>query len=158
MNVIIIVESYFGNTSRIAEAVATGLRDHGATVTVADAAAVPPLMGADLLAIGSATQARGLPIAATRTIAEKKGGKAGTGIAEWLASSPSVRGVKVAVFDTVIAKNFMAGSAARAMEKLLAPMGAVIVDRKSFIVKGQTGPLADGALKEAEQWGASLAD
>jgi len=42
MNVIVIVESYFGNTAQIADAIADGMRAHGTTVTVVDASSVPP--------------------------------------------------------------------------------------------------------------------
>lgn len=41
MKVLLVAESCFGNTSRVADAVAAGLRSCGATVTVVDAASAP---------------------------------------------------------------------------------------------------------------------
>ncbi|MFE7659737.1 MULTISPECIES: flavodoxin family protein [Streptomyces] len=158
MNVLVITESYFGNTSRVAEAIATGLRSRNATVTVAAVASGPALDGVDLLILGSATHNMGLPSPASRRQARDKGSQApATGVAEWLEALPGDLGCRVAAFDTVTGTGFFSGSAAKAIEKRLRRRSVSVITRKSFLVTSTQGPLADGEVDRAEQWGASLA-
>lgn len=156
MNVLVITESYFGNTSRVAEAIATGLRSRNATVTVAAAASAPALDGVDLLILGSATHNMGLPSPASRRQARDKGGQApDTGVAEWLEALVGDPGCRVAAFDTITG-GFFCGSAAKAIEKRLRRRSVSVIERKSFLVTSTKGPLAEGEVDSAEQWGASL--
>ncbi|MHB9858120.1 flavodoxin family protein [Streptomyces sp. YIM S03343] len=153
-----ITESCFGNTSRVAEAIATGLRSRNATVTVAAAASGPALDGVDLLILGTPTHNMGLPSPASRRQAQEKGGQApATGVAEWLEALPGDPGCRVAAFDTVTGKGFFAGSAAKAIEKRLRRRSVSLITRESFLVTSTQGPPADGEVDRAEQWGASLA-
>ncbi|MEV5988023.1 hypothetical protein AB0L85_23890 [Streptomyces sp. NPDC052051] len=158
MNVLVITESCFGNTSRVAEAIATGLRSRDATVTVAAAASGPALDGVHLLILGAPTHNMGIPSPASRRQAREKGGQApATGVAEWLEALPGDPGCRVAAFDTVTGTGFFSGSAAKAIEKRLRRRSVSVSARKSFLVTSTQGPLADGELDRAEQWGASLA-
>ncbi|MEN2424342.1 hypothetical protein AABB02_40360 [Streptomyces rimosus] len=157
MNVLMITESCFGNTSRIAEAIASGLRARNATVTIAAAASGPALDGVDLLILGAPTHNMGLPSPASRRQAGEKGGQApATGMAEWLEAHPGDPGCRVVAFDTVTGTGFFNGSAAKAIEKRLRRRSVSVTARESFLVTSTQGPLADGEADRAEQWGASL--
>lgn len=158
MNVLVVTESCFGNTSRVAEAAAVGLRSRGATVTVVDAASAPAPDGVDLVLVGAPTHAMGLPGPGSRRQAEAKGGRPPvTGVAEWLDALPGQQGRRAAAFDTVTGTGLFSGSAAKGIEKRLRRHALDVVARESFLVSSMEGPLADGELTRAEQWGASLA-
>jgi len=152
MNALIVTESCFGNTARLGEAVAAGLRSQGATVDVTGAASAA-IGGVDLLVLGAPTHNLRLPTPRSREEAVRRGGDAvTTGIAELLDAVP--RGARVAVFDTVVAGVF-AGSAAKDAEKRLRRRGVTVLARESFTVRDNA--LVDGEIARAEQWGASLA-
>ncbi|MEV2240435.1 flavodoxin domain-containing protein [Micromonospora sp. NPDC049891] len=158
MKVLIVTESCFGNTSRVADAVAAGLRSAGAEVTVVEAAAEPALDGVDLLLVGAPTHNMGLPGPASRRQAATKGASpASTGVAEWLDRLPTGFGGRAATFDTVTGTGFFSGSAAKAIQKRLRRHGVAVVARQSFVVTSTEGPLADGELDRAELWAAGLA-
>ncbi len=157
MDVRIVVESCFGNTVRVAEAVAAGLRSRGATVTVVDAATAPAPDGVDLLLVGAPTHNMGLPGPASRRQAEAAGGRPPTtGVAEWLATLPPRQGGRAAAFTTVTGTGFFTGSAAKGIEKRLRRCAVEVVAREDFLVSGREGPPAEGELARAEQWGATL--
>lgn len=156
MNVLIVTESCFGNTARVADAVAAGLRSRGVEVTVVDAASAPAPEGVDLLLVGAPTHAMGLPGPGSRRQAETKGARPpASGVAEWLDALPAGRGGRAAAFDTVNGR--FSGSAAKRIEKRLRRHGVEVAARESFLVSSMEGPLADGELARAEQWGAALA-
>ncbi|MGW0432161.1 flavodoxin family protein [Micromonospora sp. NPDC003197] len=158
MRVLIVIESCFGNTSRVADAVAAGLRSKGADVTVVEAAVAPPLDGVDLLLVGSPTHNMGLPGPASRKQAATKGGHpAATGVAEWLDTLPATLGGRAATFDTVTGTGFFSGSAAKGIQKRLRRHQVDVIARESFVVTATEGPLADGELDRAERWAAALA-
>ncbi|WP_433527972.1 flavodoxin family protein [Micromonospora sp. CA-263727] len=158
MNVLIVTESCFGNTSRVADAVAAGLRSTGAEVIVAEAASAPTLDGVDLLLVGAPTHNMGLPGPASRRQAATRGGNpAATGVAEWLDRLPTGFSGRAATFDTVTGTGFFAGSAAKGIQKRLRRHRVDVVARESFVVTATEGPLADGELDRAELWGAALA-
>jgi hypothetical protein len=98
-----------------------------------------------------------------RSAAEQAGDSgvvsAGRGLREWLdAAGPGLRGTAVATFDTKITKVPLPGSAARAAQKRLRRFGSRIVSpAHSFTVRGTSGPLGDGELARAREWGAELA-
>lgn len=158
MKVLIVTESCFGNTARVADAVADGLRSTGAEVTVAEAAAAPALDGVDLLLVGAPTHNMGLPGPASRRQAAAKGGHpAASGVAEWLDQLPTGFGGRAATFDTVTGTGFFSGSAAKGIQKRLRRHRVDVVARESFVVTATEGPLADGELDRARLWGAALA-
>jgi flavorubredoxin len=160
MDVRIVTESCFGNTRRVAEHVAEGLRSRGATVTLADAAEaadVPQPGQVDLLLVGAPTHNMGLPKAWSRQQATATGGRAAvTGVVEWLDALPRRLGGRAAAFTTVTGTGFFAGSAAKGIEKELRRRGVEVVGREAFLVTGRSGPAAEGELDRAQQWGAGL--
>lgn len=160
MNVAIIVESLWGNTRAVAEAVAEGLRevDPDARVTVGgtdDTPAAPE--DVDLLLLGGPTHAFGMSREGTRTDAERRGsGEAPShGVREWIAAAPPHAGVRVVTFDTRV-KGFP-GSAAGSAAKALRKRGWDAEGGESFFVGGYEGPLGEGELDRARAWGTSLA-
>lgn len=157
MHALIVSESCFGNTAQIAEAIAEGLRSREVSVTVADATAATDLDGVDLLIVGSPTHNMGLPRPATRQQAKDKGGHPqASGIAEWLDALPRRQNRRAAAFATVTGGGFLSGSAAKGIEKRLRRLAVEVASREDFRVLGVEGPLADGELDRARQWGASL--
>ena len=118
---LIVVESYFGNTRAIAEAVAAGLIEGGVDAQVVDVSQAPSALPADLdlLVLGAPTHNRGLPTAATRAkaCAQAGSGKASHGIGGWLETTAIPASTGAAAFDTVISKGWLSGSAAKAIAK-----------------------------------------
>jgi len=157
MNVLIVIESCFGNTGRVADAIAAGVRSRGADVTVVDAAAAPTTEGVDLLLVGAPTHNMGLPGPASRAQAAAKGARpVVAGVAEWLEALPGQPGRRVAAFDTVAGRGFFSGSAAKVIEKRMRRQ-SIFTGRESFLVRGMAGPLADDELARAHEWGIALA-
>ena len=125
MKALVVYESMFGNTKRVAQAVADGLRGSMEVdlleVGGADGAAVEE---ADLLVVGGPTHAHGLSGKGTRQAAAKDASEGlvsnGEGLREWIASLPATAGKSCASFDTRFAKpRWLTGSAARGAEKRL---------------------------------------
>jgi hypothetical protein len=163
----IVVESCFGNTLSVAQAVARGIDAATAAGTArllaaGDAAPVIP-EGTALLLVGSPTHALGVPTAKSRAQAAKQAvaptatQPEPTGVREWIAAAEARGDLSVITFDTTTGSRW-AGSAAKAAAKLLAGRGWKRAERgPSFTVSGMGGPLADGELDRARAWGRDLA-
>jgi hypothetical protein len=167
---VVVYESMFGNTRRIAEAVAEGIRSAGGDVEVRHvedpaamtAATVARL--ADLVVVGGPTHAFGLSRRRTRADAARRPGalqptRVGRGLREWLEALPEStgRGRAASAFDTRMARPKVPGSAARAAARRLRQLGfAVKAAPQSFWVEDVAGPLVVGELERAEAWGRSL--
>jgi flavodoxin len=145
MNALVVYESQFGNTEKVAMAVAGALRAFGQ----AQAVPVGPehrieLKGVDMLVVGGPTQNRG----------------ATAGIQSFLAAIPPelLRNLRVACFDTRLRQpGWLVGSAAGAMAKDLQKIGvSPLVPAESFLVSGQKGPLVSGELERAAAWAQTI--
>ena len=159
----IIVESYFGNTRAIAEAVSTGLIEGGVDAQIIDVSQAPSCLPADLdlLILGAPTHNRGLPTATSRAkaCAQAGSGKASHGIGGWLETTVIPASTTAAAFDTVISKGWLSGSAAKAIAKALRRhQGRETTSVGSFVVTANKGPLAAGQESDARSWGRELAD
>ena len=159
---LIIVESCFGNTRAIAEAVAAGLIEGGVEAQMVDVAQAPGALpeDLDLLVLGAPTHNRGLPTTATRAKAQAQVGAGGAsqGISEWLGDAEIPASLSVAAFDTVISRGWLSGSAAKAIAKTLQRrQGRRTVSTRSFVVTASKGPLATGQDSDARSWGRELA-
>ncbi|WP_327004436.1 hypothetical protein OHA72_56970 [Dactylosporangium sp. NBC_01737] len=164
MSVLIVVESAFGNTLIVAQAVAAGLNETSAAglVTVVRPGAAPAEIpaGLRLLVVGAPTHEYSLPKDQTRQQAAKLGavGGDGTGIREWIARVAPRPDLRVATFDTSVRSRFSFGSASKAAVKALTRRGFRGAERgPSFYVTGTAGPLADGEEQRAMDWGRQLA-
>ena len=161
MKALVVYESMFGNTERIARAVAEGLQP-AFDVTIADASTTPSPAGMDLVVIGGPTHAFGMSRPTTRADAGRQGrirpGAADAGIREWLDRSPAIAGMAAAAFDTRVDKPRVPGSAAhKAYRRLRRLGGRMVVRPESFWVTGTPGPLLSGEERRAQRWAAALA-
>ncbi len=167
MKALVIYESMYGNTHAVADAVAQGLSP-GADVDVLPAHGAGSVPGdVDLLVVGGPTHMHGLTTAMSRKMAAtaskedvahlEPGASEQPALREWLRDLEA-RGVKAAAFDTRgDARAAVTGSAARGIARRLRRRGCDVIDSQSFLVADSAGPLDDGELDRAREWGASLA-
>jgi len=161
MRALVVYESMFGDTERVAHAIADGLRDTY-QVDVADVGTMPSASGVDLLVVGGPTHAFAMTKPATRAEAAKRGavrtGAIDLGIREWLDCSPTLNGTAAAAFDTKIDKPYLPGSAAHKAHRQLHRLGChMLMHSENFRVIGTTGPLVAGEEQRARRWGSELA-
>jgi hypothetical protein len=177
MQVTVVYESLYGNTHRIADAIARGIVDTlpDATVEVVPVTEAHPAHAgvADLLVVGGPTHMRGMSTGLSRHItvaSEAKkppaqqhlldGRADGPGLRDWIARLPSLgeEGRAAAAFDTRIGTRF-AGGAARGIASRLHRLGyRLIADPEGFFIQDNgEGPPKDGELNRAHAWGAELA-
>jgi len=152
MQAVVIYDSKFGNTERIAQAIARGVgtRSTVGVLTASDAVADADVLGQppDLVLVGGPTHNHG-PSAALRA---------------FLTTLPQVlRGIPAASFDTRYrGPVFLMGSAAAGAAKVLATAGAEIVapPESFFMTRGGSldrQVLEQGEVDRAEQWGRTVA-
>ena len=146
MNSLVVYESKFGNTQKVAEIITKGLGSHGLArlVTVADPYDLV-LDPVDLLVIGGPTQAHGI------------GPAMGTYLKSLIARAPA--GMRAASFDTRLkGPVFLWGSAAKAIADQLRKAGFVLVATpESFLVEGMKEPrLVDGEDQRAQAWAVEI--
>ncbi|MGO1590984.1 MAG: flavodoxin family protein [Ancrocorticia sp.] len=158
MKVSVIVESCFGNTMRVAQAIRSGLEEAGAKVTVMDVATAPVAPAGDLVVIAGPTHNMGMSSAKTRAQARQKGADhaPAIGVREWISTLQSVSGQVVTASTTT--GGSVAGSAGKAMYKALKRKKIAARQGEDFRVNGTSGPLADGELARARAWGSRLAE
>ncbi|HEX5993500.1 MAG TPA: hypothetical protein VFY84_00015 [Jiangellales bacterium] len=156
MRAVLVVESCFGNTSKVADAISDGLRSVGAEVTTFVAGSAPARLSADLVLVGAPTHNMGLPTTISRSQAMQKGATApaAAGVREWIDRVEAVGG-RVVAFATTTGGMF-AGSASKAIVKALGRRNIRAERGTDFTVSGTPGPLADGELDRARAWGQSL--
>ncbi len=156
MKALVVYDSYFGNTEKVAQAVGEALQSRG-DVQVRKVTEVQPdqLQGLDLLVVGSPTRAF-QPSDGTKNFLKGIPGDA-------------LQGVNVAAFDTrismedtksgilrFIVRTF--GYADVPIARQLTKKGGQLVGKtEGFFVKESEGPLKDGELERAADWARSLA-
>lgn len=163
MRALVVYESMFGNTRKIAEAVAEGLSGYAEIDVVEVGAAGRPADDVGLIVVGGPTHAHGMSRPGTRQGAAKDAGadlvSRGVGVREWLGSLPAARGpVAAAAFDTRFDKPvWLTGSAARGAARHLQRRGYRLAALpESFFVGASSGPPAPGELDRARRWGQTL--
>ncbi len=143
MNALVLYDSKYGNTERIAETIALALQEAVPT-RLASIEEVDDcdewLRGIDLLVVGGPTHRHGISEPLKTTLA--------------CLGDRALGGVRVAVFDTrAHGAQLVTGSAAARLVKLLRHRGAwVVVPPASFIVRATEGPLLEGETEHARQW------
>lgn len=151
MKILVIYDSVFGNTEKIAQAIGTAVSTKK-DVVVKRVAEInsEDLQGLDLLLIGSPT----------------RGFRPTEGITAFLKnlSATTLQGVKAVTFDTRIPIDSIkpaifrfivkkGGYAAPVIAKELEARGAnLITEPEGFFVKESEGPLVDGELERAVEW------
>jgi flavorubredoxin len=164
MRALVVFESMFGNTERIARAVAEGLSQEMEVDVVEVGSAEPkPDPEVELLVVGGPTHAFSMTRKGTRQGAVKETAaplvSQGIGLREWLEGLSKGRPMAGATFDTRFKKSRrITGSAARAAAKRLRKLGFdLVAEPESFFVGKTTGPLLDGELDRGREWGAGVA-
>lgn len=167
MDTLIVVESHFGNTWRIAAAIAAAIPD--ATVLQVDDA--PPTIDPRVttLIVGAPTHAFTLSTADSRKSAQQrttsgaeKSRQAGfrpsrTGLREWIDSTSIPQATRVATFDTCVkGVGPLFGRAAKKANKLLTKKGIHVFATETFWVAGDDH-LHEGELDRAAIWAATFA-
>lgn len=157
MHAIVVYESIWGNTERIARAIAHGLEKR-MDVDIYEADAAPRVLdGYDLVLVGGPTHAFSMTRPLTRTGAAQNNAApkvAERGIREWLDSLDTAPGdVIAAAFDTRVDSPRLPGSAAKAARHELRSLGFdTSTKAESFYVHGYGGPLVDGEVERAATW------
>ncbi|GAP12379.1 flavodoxins [Longilinea arvoryzae] len=156
MKALVVYESFFGNTEKIAQAIAGGLAAHFEVTVLRVADARPEqFKGFDLVVIGSPT----------------RGFQPSDGTKALLKTLPAgaLQGIKVAAFDTRMDVKEVNNAFLTFMErifgyaaepigrKLAAAGGTLALKPEGFFVHGSEGPLWDGEIERAEKWGEKIA-
>jgi flavorubredoxin len=142
--VVIIYDTKFGNTEKVAMALAEGMKKQRVNVDCLkiDEVDTSKLGDYDLLAIGGPTHTFGLSKPMKDFLQKLE--------------NVNVSGKKAFAFDTKF-KSRLAGSAGKRIEKKLKKLGMSIVKSHiSAIVKGGEGPLEDEAEQTFKQIGADI--
>jgi flavorubredoxin len=146
MNTLVVYDSQFGNTERIAQAIADTLRAFGQAQAIRiDPAHLVSFQGVDLLILGSPTQGF-RPTLVMQTLLGN-------------VSSQRLGGLAVACFDTRFRGRLWKSSAAPRMARQLRTLGVEpIVPPESFFVKAmkKEGPLLAGEVERAATWARML--
>ena len=155
MNALVIYDSVFGNTEKVALAIGQSLMERGGVKTLpVGQVTLEMLAGVDLLVIGSPTRSF----------------RPTEGMTKLLNSfdKSQLAGQRVATFDTRIALETIdssalrfivntGGYAATTVAKALKKKGAnLIASPEGFLVTGEQGPLKDGELERAAEWAKKL--
>jgi flavodoxin I len=140
MRTLIVYDSTFGNTEQLARSVASVIPG---TVKLAKVGAATPqdLQDMDLLVLGSPTV----------------GGRATKAMQDFVQSIPDpvAQKLRLAAFDTRVPMRFVQifGYAAPRMADAMRSKGCARQSApEGFIVKGRSGPLAEGELDRAAAW------
>ena len=166
MAAVVVFESIYGNTREVANAIAAGLGGDTVVAAVGDVDEAA-LTETELVVVGGPTHMHGLATSMSRKMAVKgaeedsdveldPAARSERGVRDWLADLGG--GGAAAAFDTRIDKSpALTGSAARGIAKRLRRRGfTVVADPESFFVDDAEGPLVEGELERAREWGASL--
>jgi len=156
-----VYESLWGNTARIAGAVAEGIGPEVRALSTAEATAAM-IAGVDLIVAGAPVLGFKLPSEKMRESIRANPGKAPAppdlshpAMRAWLDALPAGHGHSAA-FDTRVRGPF--GSAAPAIAEVLEQAAYVSIAKPvGFVVGGRFGPLRDGEVERARDWGAELA-
>jgi flavorubredoxin len=142
---IVIYDTKFGNTEKIAKALAEGMKQKGIDVDCVNVKEIQigKLNEYDLLAIGGPTHAFGLSKPMKAFLEEVKG--------------TDLRGKKAFAFDTKLRSRF-SGSAGRKIEKRLGKLRMIVVrPHASAIFNSKEARLEEGAEETFRQIAAEIA-
>lgn len=155
MKAVVVYDSAYGNTERIAEAIAEGLDDEAEVVR---AGSVQPgqLEGLDVLVVGSPTQRfRPLPTISNLVKAMPRGSLDGTRVAAFDTRLPWAKIAEVGILAFFV-KIF--GYAAKPIARRLVKAGGQLATpAEGFYVEDTQGPLQEGELERATEWGRRIA-
>ncbi len=146
MNILIVYFSEFGNTRKVAEAIAETLQAAGSVRLISsDQLTASDLAQIDLAVMGSPTHRMNLPDA-VRPVFDSLPRRV-------------LRGTSIAAFDTSYKMSWWLAhftAAPRLAKKLRKLGGKQVVPPETFHVMEREGPLYDGELERASQWAGSI--
>ncbi|HJT59019.1 MAG TPA: flavodoxin family protein [Ktedonobacteraceae bacterium] len=154
MKSLIIYDSVYGNTEKIARAIGDGLTGDVKVVRIGDANTFE-LQGCDLLILGSPVHG-GRPTPALDTFIKKLPANA-------------LMGMSVAAFDTRfeavdqgiglrILMSVIRYAAERIAKDLVKKGGKLVVNPEGFIVENKEGPLKEAELQRANSWAKAISE
>lgn len=148
MKALVVYDSVYGNTEKVARAIADALAPTGEVKTQRpDEVNLSELESLDLLVVGSPTQ----------------GWRPTSAVQKFLSAIPAnaLVNVRVASFDTRmegrIARLF-GFAAGRIADGLRGKGGHLVAPPEGFIVTGREGPLKEGELEHAAEWAKGIID
>ena len=144
MKTIIVYDSVYGNTEKIASAVRDALPKGTKAMRPGEARSAV-LTGIDLLVVGSPTLG-GRPSEATKAFLDA-------------VPASSLTGVKVAAFDTRLTKKWVklfGWASDKILARLIACGGSEASAAQGFFVKGTKGPLVEKETERAAEWARTL--
>lgn len=160
MKALVVYESLWGNTAAVARAIAEGIGESARVLSTAEAAG-EDLDSVDLIVAGAPVFGFKLSSDRMREGIRAKPGKGPAPdltcptLRSWLDALPAGHG-RSAAFDTQVRGPF--GSGAPEIAKALEAAGySRLTSPAGFIVKGRHGPLREGEIERAREWGAELA-
>jgi len=142
MKVLIVYDTLYGNTEKIARAIAAAITPSNDVKVVRVSEVAPSELGSiDLLMVGSPTQNTGSTKA----------------IQEFLSKIPanSLKNIGVAAFDTRysgILVGIFGFAAGKIADSLKRNGGTLIASPEGFFVEGKEGPLKQGEVERAAGW------
>ncbi|MFA6099055.1 MAG: flavodoxin family protein [Patescibacteria group bacterium] len=151
MKSLIIYDSQFGNTEKIARAIGQALGSDAKIMRISEAAE-EDLKNIELVIAGSPTQ----------------GGRPTPAFKKFFSEIPAsaLKNIRAAAFDTGIPAqgqkvflrfviNFF-GYASKRLAAALEAKGANVIGAETFFVQGREGPLQEGEIERAEKWGEQI--
>lgn len=175
MRSLVVYESMYGNSHRVADQIGAGLSTAGPVEVVPVSGATAQLVAAaDLLVVGGPTHVHSMSSkksrASARDAATQYAAKHGTeplamdpncddpGLRDWFKTLPQVDGTLGAAFDTRLdARALLTGRASRAIASRLAKHGYhLLAEPESFLVDKATR-LPESEAERAQHWAAGLA-
>jgi flavodoxin I len=140
MKALIVYDSVYGNTEKIARSIAEAVTPSGEVKVLGAGEADPSeLESTELLIVGSPTH----------------GGRPTPAVQNFLKKVPKLQGVNVAAFDTRITAKLVkvfGYAAGRIANNLKKKGGNLIASPEGFFVTGGQGPLKEGELERAADW------
>jgi len=160
MRVVVVYESLWGNTAAVARAIAEGIGPEAKVFSTREATG-EAVAGADLIVAGAPLHAFGLPRESRRSTIRVNPGRGPAPdlsiptLHSWLEALPAGQG-RVAAFETRF-KGSPGGATGGILRRLEAKGYRRIAKGQRFLIKGTYGPLREGEIERARQWGAELA-
>jgi len=155
MKAMVVYDSAYGNTEQIARAIAEGV-GQGTEVVLAGSAQPAQFSGLDVLIVGSPTQRfRPLPTVSNLLKAIPRGALQGVRVAGFDTRIPQAKIDEVGILAFFV-KIF--GYAAKPIaDRLVKAGGQLAAPAEGFYVQDTEGPLQEGELERATDWGRRVA-
>ena len=174
MRTVVVYESMFGNSHKVADAICAGLSEAGPVdVVPVSGASAELVMGADLLVVGGPTHVHSMSSRKSRKSAEEMSTKDAAkhdkpppsmdpnwqdpGLRDWIKALPHVKGQFAAAFDTRLdARALVTGRASRLIARKLKRHGRQLIAAPESFLVDSDNVILDSELARAENWAAGL--